>query len=1002
MRQMMIRILAVLLCGLALSPLAGQTVLISPSGDGGFETGSTFAANGWSTIGNNQNQYQIGTAPGQYEGNRCAFISRSADSWESRNQAAYRHLYRNVSFPAGETEIRLSFWFKSNIAQATPVDGFTVWLTETGVTPSTGGYPNGALLYPNLIYGAADNTWYLVSMSIPATHAGSNKRLVFSWYNDNAAPRSVGALDNIELSSQVPSTVSSLPYSQDFEAITPVGMPSGWSLISSAANRPWMATANSGIGAHSGTNIGIIYYSATAAKDEWMISPPVQVTSGNSYRIKWWTKAPGFETTPEKLKLHWGTSPSVASFTANPAIYDNANMFISDWTELFADFTATSSGTVYFGWHAYSAADVDYIAIDDVSIQVTSTDPLFAVQPSSHSFPDAFINYVQTQQFTITNNGSGTLQIVPDGITISGSNTFKLAGLPSLPLDLAANQSVSFWVLFQSPTPGSFSADLVVTDNLSKSVHYIPLSGSVTDNTVSRFPYIEGFEENIFGWMTRDADGDGYFWYLGDLVDLPDSGAFYGYSSSWIEDTKARTSSRASGSSLDAKGPLTPDNWLISPPFVIGEGYSLTWQVAAQDPDWPAENYSLLVSTTTPAQEDFGVLFSETLDQGGWQYREQSLAAYNGETIYLAFRHHDCTDQFMLKLDEIKVLAPNTEINQSLIASGAAAMTINPIQDLNQNLPISVGLELANLSSGSVITADVGYGNPSLPIVNAGMHVNVRGADLAGSIFTVHHNLGFVPQHAAWRIVPGGWNLLNPLSPIVLVWNDTSVSIQVPAAKADGDFEMIFPISADDTLPVELSHFSVSLGAANGVQITWVSQSESNLVGYQVYRGTSDRLAEARKLDDFVPATNTSQQQVYVIFDREYLPSGTYYYWLEHLEMDGGSHYHGPVSLELGDNGPSTPELPVIKGISSIYPNPFNPETNIRFGLSEASGFKLRIYNARGQLVRDLASGDLPRGYHTIKWNGRDERGASCASGIYFLVMTSGRDSFKRKLVIMK
>jgi len=181
-----------------------------------------------------------------------------------------------------------------------------------------------------------------------------------------------------------------------------------------------------------------------------------------------------------------------------------------------------------------------------------------------------------------------------------------------------------------------------------------------------------------------------------------------------------------------------------------------------------------------------------------------------------------------------------------------------------------------------------------------------------------------------------------------------------------------------------------------------VSQSESNLVGYQVYRGTSDRLAEARKLDDFVPATNTSQQQVYVIFDREYLPSGTYYYWLEHLEMDGGSHYHGPVSLELGDNGPSTPELPVIKGISSIYPNPFNPETNIRFGLSEASGFKLRIYNARGQLVRDLASGDLPRGYHTIKWNGRDERGASCASGIYFLVMTSGRDSFKRKLVIMK
>ena len=73
------------------SGLSAQTVLISPTGDGGFETGTTFANNGWTAVNATGNQYYLGSAPTQYAGSRCAFTSNSSTSWTSENSAAYRH-----------------------------------------------------------------------------------------------------------------------------------------------------------------------------------------------------------------------------------------------------------------------------------------------------------------------------------------------------------------------------------------------------------------------------------------------------------------------------------------------------------------------------------------------------------------------------------------------------------------------------------------------------------------------------------------------------------------------------------------------------------------------------------------------------------------------------------------------------------------------------------------------------------------------------------------------
>ena len=61
-------------------------------------------------------------------------------------------------------------------------------------------------------------------------------------------------------------------------------------------------------------------------------------------------------------------------------------------------------------------------------------------------------------------------------------------------------------------------------------------------------------------------------------------------------------------------------------------------------------------------------------------------------------------------------------------------------------------------------------------------------------------------------------------------------------------------------------------------------------------------------------------------------------------------------------------------GLQPNYPNPFNPETTIRYALAEASNIELRIFNVRGQLVRTLAKGHQKAGFHTVRWSGRKGR----------------------------
>lgn len=80
-------------------------------------------------------------------------------------------------------------------------------------------------------------------------------------------------------------------------------------------------------------------------------------------------------------------------------------------------------------------------------------------------------------------------------------------------------------------------------------------------------------------------------------------------------------------------------------------------------------------------------------------------------------------------------------------------------------------------------------------------------------------------------------------------------------------------------------------------------------------------------------------------------------------------------------------------------PNPFQSSTKISYRVDKDATVKLKIYGLNGQLVRDLYSGEQPRGTHDHFWNGTDEQGRSVAAGTYLLTCQIADNLFTEKLL---
>lgn len=213
-------------------------------------------------------------------------------------------------------------------------------------------------------------------------------------------------------------------------------------------------------------------------------------------------------------------------------------------------------------------------------------------------------------------------------------------------------------------------------------------------------------------------------------------------------------------------------------------------------------------------------------------------------------------------------------------------------------------------------------------------------------------------------------------------------------------FNVPFLLSlTNPTLPVELSSFTAVQTDQNFAKLTWVSQSETALMGYRVYRNETDNQQNALMITPvMIGATNTSTTQTYNYNDREVEIGHSYWYWLESVDY-GSSQFYGPVSIQVV--GDTAPVLPVQTLLRNAYPNPFKAigSTTIEVDVKENDHGHVAIYNLVGQ---EVISWPVASGKNHINWNGKDKSGKACATGVYFYKLTTTSLNQTRKLMLVK
>ncbi|MCK4236519.1 MAG: T9SS type A sorting domain-containing protein, partial [Candidatus Krumholzibacteria bacterium] len=63
---------------------------------------------------------------------------------------------------------------------------------------------------------------------------------------------------------------------------------------------------------------------------------------------------------------------------------------------------------------------------------------------------------------------------------------------------------------------------------------------------------------------------------------------------------------------------------------------------------------------------------------------------------------------------------------------------------------------------------------------------------------------------------------------------------------------------------------------------------------------------------------------------------------------------------------------------------------------------RLDIYDLEGRLVQRLIDKPMQAGRHQIEWNGRDDRGRTVASGVYFYRLTVGKQTSAKKMILLR
>ena len=212
-----------------------------------------------------------------------------------------------------------------------------------------------------------------------------------------------------------------------------------------------------------------------------------------------------------------------------------------------------------------------------------------------------------------------------------------------------------------------------------------------TPPTGNTFDFDDG---TMQGWTTIDANNDGYDWVLGSQC-----GGIYLVAGASLSGSGHNSSADlvVSGSYSNVTNQaITPNNFLVSPNKA--EYTAVDFWACGQDASWASEHFGVFVSTAgNTAAADFTMVQEWTMTakgegamsigrdgntraQGSWHEYTVDLSAYAGQEIWVAIRHFNCSDMFMLDVDDITLGEPEKAAMD--VTPYASAVTPAPAREM--------------------------------------------------------------------------------------------------------------------------------------------------------------------------------------------------------------------------------------------------------------------------------------------------------------------------------
>jgi lysophospholipase L1-like esterase len=192
--------------------------------------------------------------------------------------------------------------------------------------------------------------------------------------------------------------------------------------------------------------------------------------------------------------------------------------------------------------------------------------------------------------------------------------------------------------------------------------------------------------------------------------------------------------------------------------------------------------------------------------------------------------------------------------------------------------------------------------------------------------------------------------------------------------------------------PVKLSLFQADFVPFEGVSLLWRTHQERHTLGFELSRA-------AHPDEPFEPvspliASNSSREYHYIDDSVPESVRRTLYYKLTAVDLDGQKSEQGVIRIDS--------QIPSEFKLYPNFPNPFNPQTTIRFALPVTGQVSMAIFDVLGKRVRTLANSRMNAGYHQLTWDGLNDQGATVASGSYYLIVQTSGHRESRRLILVR